>query len=96
MFDVGFWELTFLMTLALLVLGPDKLPGLVTGVGRWLGRARAMARSLRLQIEREMADTQIRPSTEDTRKTGGSDHVAQPSSDLSGNGDATDEPGSRF
>jgi sec-independent protein translocase protein TatB len=62
MFDVGFWELTFLMTLALVVLGPDKLPGLVTGVGRWLGRARAMARSLRVQIERELADKPVTPA----------------------------------
>lgn len=54
MFDVGFWELTFLATLALLVLGPDKLPGVVTSVGRMLGRARSLARGLKMQIEREM------------------------------------------
>lgn len=56
MFDVGFWELTFIMTLALLVLGPDKLPGLVRSLGRWMGRARAVARNLRVQIEREVAE----------------------------------------
>lgn len=55
MFDVGFWELLFIMTLALLVLGPEKLPGLVSGLGRMMGRARAVARGLKLQIEREMA-----------------------------------------
>ena len=54
MFDVGFWELTFLATLALLVLGPDKLPGVVNSVGRMLGRARGLARSLKMQMEREM------------------------------------------
>ena len=56
MFDVGFWELTFIMTLALLVLGPDKLPGLVRSLGRWMGRARSVARNLRVQIEREVAE----------------------------------------
>ena len=56
MFDVGFWELLFIFTLALLILGPDKLPGVVSTVGRWTGRARALARGLRLQIEREMAE----------------------------------------
>jgi len=55
-FDVGFWELTFIMTLALLVLGPDKLPGLVRSLGRWMGRARSVARNLRVQIEREVAE----------------------------------------
>ncbi len=54
MFDVGFWELTLIATLALLVLGPDKLPGVVNGVGRMLGRARSLARGLKMQIEREM------------------------------------------
>lgn len=44
------------MTLALLVLGPDKLPGLVRSLGRWMGRARAVARNLRVQIEREVAE----------------------------------------
>ena len=56
MFDVGFWELTFLATLALLVLGPDKLPGVVSGVGRMLGRARSLARGLKMQMEREFND----------------------------------------
>ena len=54
MFDVGFWELLFVLTLALLVLGPDKLPGAVSNVGRWLGRARVLARGLKMQIEREL------------------------------------------
>lgn len=54
MFDVGFWELLFVLTLALLVLGPDKLPGVVSTAGRWLGRARVLARGLRMQIEREL------------------------------------------
>jgi sec-independent protein translocase protein TatB len=56
-FDVGFWELTLIATLALLVLGPDKLPGVVNGVGRMLGRARSLARGLKMQIEREMNQT---------------------------------------
>jgi len=96
MFDVGFWELTFLMTLALLVLGPDKLPGLVTGVGRWLGRARAMARSLRLQIEREMAEDPTAPSSGGAQPSGNRETRSRPSSDLASNGDTADEPGPRF
>jgi sec-independent protein translocase protein TatB len=62
-FDVGFWELTFIMTLALLVLGPDKLPGLVRSLGRWMGRARSVARNLRVQIEREVAEMPSGPAS---------------------------------
>ena len=55
MFDVGFWELLIIALLALLVLGPERLPGIVKTAGNWAGRARFMARSLRMQVEQEMA-----------------------------------------
>ncbi len=55
MFDIGFWELSLIMLLALLVLGPERLPGVVSTIGNWAGRARFMARSLRMQVERELA-----------------------------------------
>ncbi len=55
MFDVGFWELLIIALLALLVLGPERLPAIVKTAGNWAGRARFMARSLRMQIEQEMA-----------------------------------------
>jgi sec-independent protein translocase protein TatB len=54
MFEVGFSEILLILALALLVLGPEKLPGLAEKVGRWTGRARAMARQLRTQLEQEV------------------------------------------
>jgi sec-independent protein translocase protein TatB len=55
MFEVGFSEIVLILGLALLVLGPEKLPGLAEKVGRWTGRARAMARQLRTQLEQEVS-----------------------------------------
>ena len=55
MFDVGFWELMILFTLALLVLGPERLPRVTNTIGRWVGRARAMASNLKDQIEEEVS-----------------------------------------
>ena len=55
MFDIGFWELSLLMLLALLIVGPERLPGMVSTIGNWAGRAKFMARSLRMQVERELA-----------------------------------------
>ncbi|NGP53827.1 hypothetical protein G6N75_09975 [Thioalkalivibrio sp. XN8] len=43
------------MLLALLILGPERLPGIVSTIGNWAGRAKFMARSLRMQVERELA-----------------------------------------
>jgi sec-independent protein translocase protein TatB len=53
-FEVGFTEILLILGIALLVLGPEKLPGLAEKVGRWTGRARAMARQLRTQLEHEV------------------------------------------
>ena len=53
MFEVGFSELLVIFALALVVLGPERLPKLAAQVGRWIGRARAMARQFRDQLEAE-------------------------------------------
>jgi sec-independent protein translocase protein TatB len=53
MFDIGFSEIVVIFGLALIVLGPDKLPKIAQTVGRWAGRARAMARQFRDQLEQE-------------------------------------------
>ena len=53
MFEVGFTELLLIFALSLVVLGPEKLPKLAQQVGRWVGRARAMARQFRDQLEEE-------------------------------------------
>jgi sec-independent protein translocase protein TatB len=53
MFEVGFMELLLISVLALIVLGPERLPKVAAQVGRWVGRARAMARQFREQLEEE-------------------------------------------
>lgn len=53
MFEVGFSELLLIAVIGLLVLGPQKLPGLARQVGRWMGRARTMARQFRDQLDEE-------------------------------------------
>lgn len=54
MFEVGFTEIILILGIALLVLGPEKLPRLAAQVGRWAGRARAMARNLKDQLDDEV------------------------------------------
>ena len=55
MFEVGFQELVLIALLALIVLGPEKLPKLAAKLGRWTGQARSMARNLRHQLEQEVS-----------------------------------------
>jgi sec-independent protein translocase protein TatB len=64
MFEVGFIEILLISILALVVLGPEKLPKVAQQVGRWAGRARAMARQFREQLE----DEAILAETNKTKK----------------------------
>ena len=54
LFEGRFAEVLIIFILALIVLGPEKLPRLVSEVGRWVGRARAMANQFRAQLEEEV------------------------------------------
>lgn len=53
MFDVGFWELALIGIVALLVVGPEKMPGLIRTAGQWAGQVQRLARDLRRDIELE-------------------------------------------
>jgi sec-independent protein translocase protein TatB len=54
MLDVGFSEILLTSAIALVVLGPERLPKVARQVGNWMGRARSMARQLSEQLEREV------------------------------------------
>ena len=51
MFDVGFWELAVIGVIALLVVGPERMPALIRTTGQWVGKAQRMARDLRRELE---------------------------------------------
>jgi|YNPMSStandDraft_1061717.scaffolds.fasta_scaffold00236_11 sec-independent protein translocase protein TatB len=54
MFDVGFSELLFIGLVALIVLGPERLPKVARTVGHLLGRMQRYAASVKADIEREI------------------------------------------
>jgi|GEM_PF-723051 len=60
MFDIGFWELTTIAVIALLVIGPDKLPGVARTTGKWVGRARRFVTDVKTDIDRELKQEEIR------------------------------------
>ena len=64
MFDVGFSELVLCFFVALVVLGPQKLPAVVRTLGRWTGQARAYMRNLSSELERETAGSRSHDSQE--------------------------------
>ncbi len=54
MFDIGFAELILLAGLGLIVLGPQRLPRAAAQLGRWVGQARRMSRTLMYQLRQEV------------------------------------------
>jgi len=64
MFDIGFWELGLIALVALLVVGPERLPGLARTLGLWLGKGRRILGSLKEEIDREIRIDEIKKSTQ--------------------------------
>ena len=54
MFDIGFWEILLIGVVALLVVGPERLPGIAVFAGHWVGRIRRFANNMRDEISEEL------------------------------------------
>ena len=61
MFDVGFLELILLALMGLIILGPKRLPKVAAQLGRWVGQARRMSRTLMYQLRQEVDLDDPRP-----------------------------------
>jgi len=60
MFDVGFFELLLIGVVALLVVGPERLPKLARTAGMWLGRGRRFITSVKEDIDKEIKADELR------------------------------------
>lgn len=69
MFEIGFLELALLGVIALLVVGPSRLPGLVRTVGVWVGRAQRLVGQVRADIEREVRADELRKAAKEYSPT---------------------------
>jgi len=58
MFDIGFWELIVIVVIALVVIRPEQLPGLVRNLGRWSGILRRVIHDARRELERGLNITE--------------------------------------
>ena len=60
MFDIGFPELLIVSVVALLVLGPERLPEALRTMGLWFGRMRRSFSAVKVEIEREIGMDEVR------------------------------------
>ncbi len=60
MFDIGFWELSLIMIIALLVVGPERLPKMARTIGLWVGKGRQILTSVKQDIDRELKADELK------------------------------------
>ena len=55
MFGISLSEITLIAVVALIVVGPQKLPGMLRTLGQWVGRIRRLTTEVRAQTAIEFA-----------------------------------------
>jgi Tat protein translocase TatB subunit len=96
MFNVGTGELLLLMVLALVVLGPDKLPAAARQAGRWIAEFRRISNGFQQEFRDAVDSAMVDPARQgansfneltssftDTFKLGGKDVAVAPADELS-------------
>jgi sec-independent protein translocase protein TatB len=66
--DFSFSELLLCFVVALVVLGPERLPAVARTVGRWTGKARVYMRNLSAELERESQVAELKKQLEDAQR----------------------------
>ena len=60
MFDVGFWELSIIAVVALIVIGPERLPKVARTAGHWIGRGRRFVANVKADIDKEIKAEELK------------------------------------
>lgn len=71
MLDIGFFELVVIAVVALLVVGPQRLPRLARTAGLWFGKARRFIGSVQSEVEKELKADELRRIMEEQQKSAG-------------------------
>ncbi len=69
MFDVGFFELVLVGVVALLVIGPERLPKVARTAGLWIGKGRRVLASVKAEIEQELRAEELKRILEEQAKS---------------------------
>lgn len=59
MFDIGFWELAIIAIIALIIIGPERLPKFARDAGRFVSKIRNFIRNTRKELENELEIDQV-------------------------------------
>ena len=66
MFDIGLSEILIVAIVALVVLGPERLPKAARLAGFWVRKARAQWYTVKAELESEMQDEELKNSLKES------------------------------
>jgi len=82
MFDIGFQELMLIMVVALLVIGPERMPGVARKAGLWFGKARRFIGSVKEDIDREFASDELKRVIQEQKDSLGIHEIIEETKDV--------------
>jgi len=59
MFDIGFSEMFLILVIALIVIGPERLPAVATKIGRFIRKARQTFENVKRDVESELETEEL-------------------------------------
>jgi sec-independent protein translocase protein TatB len=69
MFDIGFSELMLIGIVALVVIGPERLPKVARTAGQWLGRLNRYVSQVKQDIDRDIKLEELRKMQQEMKDT---------------------------
>ncbi len=72
MFDIGFFEICLIGVIALLVIGPEKLPKVARATGLWIGKIQGLVKTVKHQVDEQIRMEELRQSIQ--QQTDALDH----------------------
>lgn len=68
MFDMGFTEMMLIGIVALIVIGPERLPGVARTAGKYFGRLKRFMTSVKADVEQELRADELRQILADQQR----------------------------
>jgi sec-independent protein translocase protein TatB len=96
MLDIGWSEMLLVAVIAIVVIGPKDLPRAMRSVGRWVNKARSVAREFQNSVDQMIAESEldeVRKSVDSIRSFDGDRYLKEQIDPASGKAGATSSSG---
>ena len=90
MFDIGWTEITVILIIVIIVIGPKELPGVLRTVGIWVGKVKAMTSDFRNQVDEMIEDSELKEVKRQVESVSSFDPRAKLENEIDPNGDLKD------